>query len=106
MLHEGQALGLRYNKLNFDFDQIMKRKEHVVHSLVEGVAGLLRKYHIPFINGQAEFIDDHRLKIVKDKQQQEIEARNVIIATGSESASLPTIPFDYKQIISSTEALS
>lgn len=105
-LHEGQALGLRFNKLTFDFDQIMKRKEHVVHSLVEGVASLLRKYHVPFINGKAQFIDASHLKVVNDNQEQVIEAKHILIATGSESTPLPRIPFDNRQIISSTEALS
>jgi dihydrolipoamide dehydrogenase len=104
--HEGQALGLRFNKLNFDFTQIMKRKEHVVHSLVEGIAGLLKRYHIPFISGSAQFLNAHHLKVVGDNQQLEIEAKNVIIATGSESTPLRNIPFDNKFVISSTEALS
>lgn len=107
ILHEAQALGIRYTKLNYDFAQMMKRKDHIVHSLVEGVAGLLRKYHIPFISGKAQFKDAHHLAIINsDKQQQEICAKNFIIATGSESTPLPGVSFDGNAVISSTEALS
>lgn len=104
--NEGQVLGLRYNKIGFDFEQIMKRKEHVVHSLVEGVASLLKRYHVLFVHGEAKFLDPHRLLIVSEEKEQFIESENILIATGSDSIQLPGLPFDKKRILSSTEALS
>lgn len=106
VLHHGQALGLICPKLEYDFAQIMRRKEQVVRSLVEGVAGLFKGLHIPFIQGEAKFLDPHRLIVTHDSQQTEITADYILIATGSESIELPNLPFDGKQIISSTEALS
>jgi len=106
VLHEGQALGLRYSKISFDFEQMMKRKDHVVHSLVEGIAGLFKRHHILFFHGEAQFIDSHHLLISSEGSQETIEADYILISTGSEPIALPSIPFDQDKIVSSTEALS
>lgn len=103
---DGQTLGLQLNKLGYDFTTMMRRKEHVVHSLVQGVAGLFKGNHVTYLHGEASFIDPHRLQITNSSEKSEVEAETILIATGSESIALPNLPFNDKTIISSTEALS
>jgi len=106
VLHEGQNLGLLSESTSFDFAQMMSRKEQVVESLVQGIAGLFNKHHIVFLQGDAQFIDSHQLLVKNQDQQEIVEAKYILIATGSEPIALPTIPFQHDKIVSSTETLS
>ncbi|MEZ6045182.1 MAG: dihydrolipoyl dehydrogenase [Planctomycetaceae bacterium] len=55
--------------------------------------------------GHATFTGPKQLKVVSEKETVEIEAKNILIATGSVPASLPGIQFNGDKIASSTEAL-
>lgn len=104
VVHEGQTLGLKYSNMDFDFEQIMRRKNEVVSSLVQGVAGLFKKNQVTFLQGEAQFIDAHHLSI-KGENPQTVEAEYILIASGSEPIALPHVSFDGDKIVSSTEAL-
>ena len=94
--------GIIATNLSFDFAKMQQRKEGVVKSLVDGVAGLFKTHGVERINGEARFIDPNTIQ-VNDKK---ITSDNFIIATGSQSTELRMLPFDEKQIISSTGALA
>ncbi len=102
LLETGSEHGIKCGKTSFDFDQMMKRKESVVKSLVDGVAGLMSKNKIDVHTGVASFEDPHTLVIGNEK----VRGRNILIATGSESIDLPFLPFDEKRVVSSTGALA
>lgn len=105
--HGGGERGLEFSDLSINFKKLMSNKNQVVKSLVDGISGLFKKNKIIALQGKAEFIDPHRLRIVhKDKDPMEIEAFHIIIATGSESIPLRDLPFDERQVVSSTGALS
>ncbi len=97
--------GIEYADLSVNFTQMVRRKNQVVKSLVDGVDGLFKRHQIPFIQGEASFINPHAIQVVREGQTQDIEADHFILATGSESIPLPNLPFDERQIISSTGAL-
>jgi dihydrolipoamide dehydrogenase len=94
--------GIEIADLKINFRQMMDRKKEIVSGLVEGVAGLFKSHQVSFKQGNASFIDAHRLKV----HNEEIEADYIILATGSEPIALPGLPFDEKQVLSSTGALS
>src|SRR5207248_1571529 len=58
-----------------------------------------------FVHGPARLLDRRQVAIAGDKPT-ELEAKAIVLATGSEPAPLPFMPFDGKQIVSSTEALA
>ena len=58
------------------------------------------------INGFGSFVDASTVQVSQGNKKAQYSAENIIIATGSEPASLPFIEIDGKQIITSTEALS
>lgn len=104
---EGKEQGIEWADLSVNLSQLMSRKERVVKSLVDGVTGLFNRHKITALQGTAEFIDPHRLRITKsDGSLQEIEASYIVIATGSKPIGLPEVPFHEHQIVSSTGALS
>ncbi len=103
---EGHQHGFECSQLDVDFSQMMRRKTQVVKSLTDGVEGLFCKNHVNFMQGTAEFIDSHHLRVTHEAHIKEIEARYILIASGSEPIPLLDLPFDERQIVSSTEALS
>jgi dihydrolipoamide dehydrogenase len=101
--HVFKEHGINFNNLELDLSVMMKRKENVVDSLCKGIEGLFKKNKITYLKGHAKIIAPGTIKI-DDKE--EIMANNIIIATGSEVATLAGITIDEKQIVSSTGALS
>ena len=87
--------------------QMIKRKEDVVKSNVDGIAFLMKKNKIDVITGVGSFVDKNTIQIKsQDGKESKITTEKVIIATGSKPTPLPFAAFDKKRIISSTEALT
>ncbi len=87
--------------------QMIKRKEDVVKSNVDGIAFLMKKNKIDVLTGVGSFVDKNTIQIKSvDGKESTITTEKVIIATGSKPTPLPFAPFDKKRIISSTEALT
>lgn len=104
---QGKEHGFEFSSLGIDFSQLMDRKKKVVKSLVDGVDTLFRQHHITALQGSAEFIDSHHLRVTPNEgSPQEIEASHILITTGSEPIPLPDLPFQERQVLSSTGALS
>lgn len=104
--HQGKELGIESKALSANFSQMMGRKNQIVKGLVEGIRHLFAQHHITSLKGTAEFLNPNRLSIThEDGTKEEIEAAHFIISTGSESIALPDLPFDERQILSSTGAL-
>lgn len=100
--------GITAGPVAFDLSQMLGRKGKVVADLTKGVAYLFKKNKIDWVRGTARFEAANRLRIVADNEPDRmIEARKaIIIATGSEVATLPGIAIDERRIVSSTGALS
>ncbi|PID69091.1 MAG: dihydrolipoyl dehydrogenase [Flavobacteriales bacterium] len=87
--------------------KMIARKQNVVDTNTAGIKYLMDKNKITVYHGLGSFKDATHIKIEKDKgKAEEIEAKNIIIATGSKPATLPFIKIDKKRIITSTEALN
>jgi dihydrolipoamide dehydrogenase len=115
--------GIAIDPPRLDLDAMMLRKDDVVKKLTDGIAYLFKKNEIDRIHGSATLKgrDDagqHRVEVAPaaPQGQQEllaaapeaitIQAPRVILATGSEAAGLPGIPFDGQVVVSAREALS
>lgn len=104
--HEYASHGIKLSKVELDLAAMMKRKEEITSGLNKGIEGLLKKNKITYLKGLASFIDATNLKVKSDQGEQQISAKNIIIATGSEIMNLPGIEIDEEKIVSSTGALS
>lgn len=87
--------------LQVDLTRLMLQKEQIVKGLVDGVASLIKKYKVDWIVGEAHLASPHKVRIGDSI----IQAKNIILATGSSSIPLPFLPFDEKRVVSSTGAL-
>lgn len=92
--------------IKVNFEQMIARKKGVVDQNVSGIKYLMDKNKITVLEGVGSFEDATHVKVTKgDGSSETVEAKNVIIATGSKPASLPFINIDKERIITSTEAL-
>ena len=98
--------GILCSDLKFDFEQTMQRKEKVVKMLTDSVANLFQHHGIERIEGEASFSSSHLLEVTQGAEKRQVEAENMILATGSDSVALPFLPFDEKVVLSSTGALA
>jgi dihydrolipoamide dehydrogenase len=96
--------GIQTGELAMDIARMMARKDQVVKDLTDNVRKLLEGHHVEIIHGAAKLAGKDRVEVSGDRPRT-LQARNIILATGSEPASIPGIPFDGKLIVSSTEAL-
>jgi dihydrolipoamide dehydrogenase len=87
-----------------DMNQVQSRKDRVVTGLTRGVEFLFKKNKIDWIKGTARLAGTGKVEIVEGDTQT-LEAKEIIIATGSSARSVPGIEIDRKRIITSDEAI-
>jgi dihydrolipoamide dehydrogenase len=104
--HDAPSYGISIGELTCDFPKMMARKNSIVSSFQGGVAALFKKNGVKHFKGTGSFSSANRIAIAQGSSVQEITARHVIIATGSEPIPLPFLPFDEKRIVSSTGVLA
>lgn len=97
--------GLRVERPTIDFGLTVEWKNGIVGRLTSGVGALLKRHRVKILHGRAEMVDGKTCRVETDTGPQVIGAEHVVLATGSEAAALPTLPFGGK-VISSTEALA
>lgn len=90
--------------IKVNIKQMIARKQSVVDQTTGGIDFLMKKNKIDVYQGLGAFKDATHITITGEKTQ-EIEAKNIIIATGSKPSSLPFIKLDKERVITSTEAL-
>jgi dihydrolipoyl dehydrogenase len=93
--------GINIKNLSLDFVKMMQRKSNVVKTFTDGIDFLFKKNKVTKLHGSAKFINSSCIQVVNEK----IHAKKIIIATGSKPIEIPFLPFDEKQIVSSTGAL-
>jgi dihydrolipoamide dehydrogenase len=87
-----------------DMGQVQTRKDKIVGGLTKGIEYLFKKNKITWIKGTARLAGKGKV-VVTDGDAQEIEATEIIVATGSYARSVPGIEIDRTRIITSDEAI-
>ena len=99
--------GIQVGNLGLDLKEMMKRKDQVVKALTDGVAYLFKKNRITPVHGSARLSGPGKVAVKRgDGGADMLEAKAILLATGSEAATLPSLPFDGTAVVSSTEALA
>jgi dihydrolipoamide dehydrogenase len=98
--------GINVEGVSLDLKQMMKGKTQAVTGLTKGIEFLFKKNKIDYIKGTGRILGAGKVEVVKfDGSNQQLETKNIIIATGSEPMPLPGVEVDEKTIVSSTGAL-
>jgi dihydrolipoamide dehydrogenase len=106
-LHKLARHGIKIGSVALDLPAMLARKDKVVKDLTGGVAFLFKKYGVTPSYGTARLLAATKVEVTaEDGGKTTLEAKNVLLATGSESTELPFLKFDGKRVVSSTEALN
>lgn len=98
--------GVMVGEVGLDLPTMMRRKDLVVSALTKGIEGLFKKHKITRYQGRGRIQGPGRVRVEGPKETSELEAKSVLLATGSRSAPLPGVELDHDRIGTSTEALS
>lgn len=104
-LHTADVHGIEVKDVKLNAKKMSERVAKVVSELAQGVAFLMKKNKITVFEGHGSFKDKNTIIIKGEKGTQEIQGKNIIIATGSKPSTLPNVKIDKERIITSTEAL-
>jgi dihydrolipoamide dehydrogenase len=106
--HSFAAHGVKLGGIELDLATMMARKDKVVGDLTKGIEFLFKKNKIAWIKGTGRITAPGKIavQLVDGGGTQELDAKSIIIATGSDSLALPGVEIDETQIVSSTGALS
>ena len=99
-------MGIEVNGVKLNLEKIMMNKGKSVQVLTKGVEFLFKKNKVTYIKGKAVLFSKNDVVVYESNKKTNYKAKNIVIATGSESTSLPGIKIDEKDIVSSTGALS
>jgi dihydrolipoamide dehydrogenase len=100
--HHFEEHGIHVENVKTDIPKMIQRKQGVVDKMTGGIQFLMKKNKVTVIHGWATIDGSNTVK-VDDKEV--YEAKNILIAAGSDVIELPFAKFDGQNIISSTEAL-
>jgi len=98
--------GIELSGVKLNIEKMMSNKEKTVRVLTKGVEFLFKKNKVTYIKGKGVVFSKNDVVVYNDGEKKSYKAKNIIIATGSQSTSLPGIEIDEKNIVSSTGALS
>ncbi|RUZ74576.1 dihydrolipoyl dehydrogenase [Mesorhizobium sp. M7A.F.Ca.US.006.01.1.1] len=107
--HSFDTLGVEISAPKLNLKKMMAHKDATVSSNVNGVAFLFKKNKIDSFRGTGKVVAAGKVSVTsEDGKVEEIETRNIVIATGSVVAGIPgvKVDIDEKVIVSSTGALS
>lgn len=91
--------------VELDLSAMLERKDGIVKGLTDGIAYLFRKNEVTRYAGTGRIDGKGRVTVIGEDGETELTAKNILIATGSEVATLPGVELDWDRIGGSTEAL-
>ncbi len=101
------GLGIKVGKLELDLTQMMAQKSDAVDGLTKGIEFLFKKNKVEYVKGRGKILGKGRVEVaLAEGGTRVLDTKNIVIATGSEPATLPGIEIDEERVVSNTGALS
>ncbi len=98
--------GFSFENLQLDFSAAVKRSRQVSDRLTRGVGFLMKKHNITVVMGNARLSGPTSVTVIAaDNSTRELEAPNIIIATGAQPAVIPGIAVDGQKVLTYREAI-
>ena len=99
------AQGIQCKDPQLNYSRVLDRKNKIVTKHSKGIEFLMRKNKVDVIKGHARLMGSGRIQVDGEKGQQTIEAKNIVLATGSEARMLPGLEPDPNLILTNIEIL-
>ncbi|HEV3097158.1 MAG TPA: dihydrolipoyl dehydrogenase [Candidatus Dormibacteraeota bacterium] len=103
-IHAAGVLGLKAEGVQVDWPAVLKRKEAVVNQLWRGTEFLLKKNKVTVIKGEAMIDSEHKVTVKESGEV--VNAKNLVVASGSRPKSLPGLNMDGDRVINSDHAVN
>lgn len=104
--HDFEKFGISVKGLDFDIEKMLATKDETVKGLTGGIEFLFKKNKIDWIKGAGKFVGKDTIEVaLNDGGTRTVTAKNTVVATGSDVATLPGMEIDEKIVVSSTGAL-
>lgn len=104
--HDFATHGIMLESVKLDLSAMMARKNKIVGELTGGIEFLFKKNKITGIKGKGQIVNANTVEVTDaNGTKVQIQAKNIMIATGSVPVELPFLKYDEKKILSSTGAL-
>ncbi len=100
-----EEFGFEVKDVKIKWPSILARKDKIVKKHAMGIASLFKKHQVDTITGWGKIAGPGRVAVEKDGKTTEIEATNILLATGSEARSLPGVEIDGKVVLTNREIL-
>lgn len=101
----GEEFGFEIENIKVNMNKVIDRKDKIRENLVSGIDYLLSKNNVRVIKGDASFLDDKIIVAKRGKDEYKIEAKNIIIATGSKISKINIKGIDLPFVLNSKSAL-
>lgn len=106
--HQFADHGLKIKQLSLDLAIMQQRKSTIVQQLTDGIASLFQANKIDWKKGSGQLIDASHVAFneIGKKKTISLEAKHIIIASGSRPIDISAAPIDHKHIVDSSDALA
>lgn len=95
------------DSVKINLPKLMAAKDKAVTGLTRGIEGLFKKNGVQYVKGHGKLSGKNQVTVeTLDGRQEVLQAKNILIATGSEPTSFKGLPVDEESIVTSTGALS
>ncbi|HSF93388.1 MAG TPA: dihydrolipoyl dehydrogenase [Thermohalobaculum sp.] len=105
LVHEAETnfgkMGITAKDVSVDVPKMLEYKDGVIKANTTGIEFLFKKNKVDYVKGWGEIVSATEVKV----GDQSLKTRNIVIATGSEPASLPGVEIDEERVVTSTGAL-
>jgi dihydrolipoamide dehydrogenase len=100
-----QEFGIEVSAFKLNWPAVLARKDKIVTKHAKGIEFLFRKHKIETMRGWGRWAGPGRVSVENDGKASEIEAANIMLATGSEARPLPGVNFDGQVIVGNRDVL-
>jgi dihydrolipoamide dehydrogenase len=104
--HEFAQHGIKIGDIKLDLAQMQKRRAAIVKTMTNGIASLLKAAGAVGIPGHGRLLPGNKVEVTApDGSQKTLQAKHVVLASGSTPIRLSAVPHDGKYIVDSWNAL-
>ncbi|AMJ64965.1 dihydrolipoyl dehydrogenase [Hymenobacter sp. PAMC 26628] len=105
--HHAADYGLSAEGVGFDFAKVVQRSRGVADGMSKGINFLFKKNKIEAVMGVGKLVAPGKVEVTKaDGTKETVEAKSIILATGTRARQLPNLPIDDKKIIGYRKAMT
>jgi len=108
VLEETESLknmGVGFSKPKIDIDGVRSWKSKIVTQLSSGISQMAKARKVQTVQGEATFLSNSEIQIKSESKKQVVTFDHCIIAAGSSSSTIPGIPTENKDVLTSRTAL-